>query len=459
MSIEEYRVALFAAADRVLDESPSPSYSVSLASTTRLSAGRLSVDSPAAGQILQLCALLAPEPIPVSLFSDVSAELLPQPLRETARSSLALHRAIGQIVRYGLGHLSSDGLRLHRLTQAILRHSLSTDIKDEIRMQVEMLLVGSRPDDAQDPRQWPVWARLVPHILALDPANAANPALRDLACEMAWYLLYRGDTQFALTLAQRFHEHWLAERGPDDRDSLEAASILASAYRNLGTYREARRLDEEVYERRRRLCGRDHPDTIAVANNLAISLRALGEVQAARELDEDNLIYHQQNDGEDHPNTLRSAINLAADLRELRDMQAARKLDEDTLVMMRRVLGDNHLHTLRLANYLAEDLRALGDVQAAHELDEDTFARMRRVLGDDHPYTLHAASKLAEDLRRLGDVHAAKNLDQDTLARMRRVLGDDHPETLRVADALRRPTDTKTPWYRRSLSYKFRKRS
>ena len=47
----------------------------------------------------------------------------------------------------------------------------------------------------------------------------------------------------------------------------------------MGRYAEARDLDQDTLDRRRRVLGEDHPDTLSSANNLATDLRELGEVR------------------------------------------------------------------------------------------------------------------------------------------------------------------------------------
>ena len=45
----------------------------------------------------------------------------------------------------------------------------------------------------------------------------------------------------------------------------------------MGRDAEARDLDQDILDRRRRVLGDDHPRTLTSANNLAADLRALGE--------------------------------------------------------------------------------------------------------------------------------------------------------------------------------------
>ena len=78
------------------------------------------------------------------------------------------------------------------------------------------------------------------------------------------------------------------------RHTLMAAHYLAWALLELGRYAEARDLNQDTLERRRRVLGDDHPDTLNSAHNLAVVLRELGDVQAARDLDQDTLARHRR---------------------------------------------------------------------------------------------------------------------------------------------------------------------
>jgi hypothetical protein len=342
------------------------------------------------------------------------------------------NRAVARISGQALARVDGRGLLMHRLTQAIIRGHLAPAASAAARADAAALLTAGHPGDAEYPSTWPGWARLMPHLLALDPAASA-PALSSLTVDAAWYLIRRGHVRGALDLAARLHQNLTARAGPDEPVTLDAAATLAAALRHSGNYGQARELDEDTLARRFRVLGQDHPKTLASASTVAAVLSALGEHQAARELNEDTLARRRRVLGEDHPDTLASAGSLAAVLSALGEHQAARELDEDTLVRRRRVLGEDHPRTLTSASYLAADLRELGEHEAARELIEDTLARRRLVLGEDHPSTLTSATALALVLFGLGEYEAARTLDEDTLARLRKVLGENHPETRRSA--------------------------
>jgi len=435
MTADEFLALLATRAGQLLAQGAPGSYPRSLAAATGLIADRLARQDPAAAELASVCAFLAPEPIPESLFT-AAVSVLPSELAARAADPLAWRQTLAHMTRQSLARIDHGGLQMHRLTQAILRGRLTPAQAAATRKYAEALLAASDPGDPPDPVTWPQWARLTPHVLAANLAATDTPALRELARHTCWYLIERGDIRTAYDLAGDLRQQWRGRLGEDHEHTLLAAHYLAWTLLEMGRYAESRDLNQDTLARRRRVLGQDHPDTLYSAHNLAISLRKLGDVAAARDLDQDTLARHRRVLGQDHPSTLRSATILATDLRELGELQAARDLDQDILARRRRVLGPDHPDTLASAGNLATDLRALGELQAARDLDHDTLARRRRVLGPDHPDTLASAGNLATDLRALGELQAARDLDHDTLARRRRVLGPDHPDTLGSARSL-----------------------
>ena len=432
MAAGEFVVLLRTRAGQLLAQGAPGSYPQSLAAATGLIADRLARQDPAAAELASVCAFLAPEPIPQSLFT-AAASVLPGELAARAADPLAWRQTLAHMTRQSLARIDHRGLQMHRLTQAILRERLTPAQAAATRRYAEALLAASNPGDPPNPVTWPRWARLTPHVLAADLAATESPALRELARYTCWYLIERGDARTAHDLATGLRQQWRDRLGEDHEHTLTAAHYLAWTLLEMGRHAESRDLNRDTLVRRRRVLGEDHPDTLYSAHNLAIDLRELGEVQAARDLNHDTLDRHRRVLGQDHPDTLRSATILAIDLRELGEVQAARDLDHDTLDRRQRVLGQDHPDTLRSASNLAIDLRELGEVQAARDLNHDTLDRRQRVLGQDHPDTLRSASNLAIDLRELGEVQAARDLNHDTLDRRQRVLGQDHPDTLASA--------------------------
>ncbi len=348
-------------AGRLLDHAAPGSYPRSLAAATWLIADRLAGDDPAAAQLADLCAFLAPVPVPEDVFTAAATEL-PGDLAARIADPLAWRQTLAHLTRQALARIDQRGLVMHRLTQAILRDRLTAGQADAVRARTEAILAASNPGTPGDPASWPRWTQLMPHLLAADLAATGIPGLRQLACDACHHLLVRADTSAAHDLASDLRQQWRDRLGDDHEHVLAIARYLAWALRLMGRYTEARELSQDILDRCRRVLGENHPITLRSANNLAAYLQDLGEVQAARNLGQDTLDRRRRVLGEDHPDTLGSSNNLAAYLRALGEVQAARDLDQDILDRRRRVLGENHPDTLSSANNLAIDLHDLGEV-------------------------------------------------------------------------------------------------
>ncbi|MDQ3764732.1 MAG: FxSxx-COOH system tetratricopeptide repeat protein, partial [Actinomycetota bacterium] len=395
--VDGYLTLLAERTTELLAHGSPATYPVSLAASVQITLDRLATQSLAALVLLCLAAYLAPEPIPLTLFTTHPVQL-PDPLATVAADPLAFTELTRLLRQHGLARVESTTLELHRLLAAILRTQPHQPPGLPI-LAIRLLRTAVPADDPwNNPPVWPAWHQLLPHVLV-----ATNPhrTLTGVGEDVAWLL-------------QRAAEY-LQTRGEPGL---------------------ARPLFERARDLRRSILGEDHPDTLESTGRLSSALWALAQYEPARQLGEDTLTRCRRVLGDDHPHTLRMAYFLVVVLWELGQYERACQLGEDTLTRLRRVLGDDHPHTLRMAYFLVVVLGGLGQYEPACQLGKDTLTRCRRVLGDDHPDTLHSASVLAGALWGLGQYEPARQLGEDTLTRCRRVLGDDHPDTLISASVL-----------------------
>src|SRR4051812_45166208 len=119
-------------------------YSGRIDTTWALSVHRLRGEDPAAVQLLEVAAFLAPEPIPLYLFSG-HADLLDEPLRATAADPDTLADTVGALVGYSLARRHSDGFQVHRLVQAVIRQQLCPDRQQVTAQRAVALLAAACP--------------------------------------------------------------------------------------------------------------------------------------------------------------------------------------------------------------------------------------------------------------------------------------------------------------------------
>lgn len=179
-SVDDYLTLLAERTTDLLAQGAPATYPVSLAASIQIALDRLTKESPPALQLLTLAAYLAPEPIPITLFTTH----LPDPLATAAADPLAFAELTRLLRQRGLARVKDTTLQLHRLFAAILRTQPHQQ-PDLPTVTVRLLRAAVPTDPADNPSVWPVWRQLLPHVLV------ATEALRSLGVaedDVAWML-------------------------------------------------------------------------------------------------------------------------------------------------------------------------------------------------------------------------------------------------------------------------------
>ena len=236
-----------------------------IATLWSLSLDRLRAAQPAAVQLLGLCAWLAPEPIPLDVFTD-HPEQLPAPLDRVASDALAFAETVGALVDYSLARRTDAGLLLHRLVQAVIRQPGPHQPEDPHPLPVVLdLLRADLPEEIVGaPQNWPRWRHLLSHVLAAtahhDDANpTAASATSWLLDSAAIYQQTHGQPATARPLLERALHIRETAYGPDHLEVATTLNHLAWVLRELGEPAAARPLLERALRIRETAYGPDHP--------------------------------------------------------------------------------------------------------------------------------------------------------------------------------------------------------
>ncbi|MFH0518048.1 FxSxx-COOH system tetratricopeptide repeat protein [Streptomyces sp. M41] len=204
----------------------------------QLSVRKLRTEQPQAVQLLELCALLAPEPIPLTLFTDG-----PHPPLPAAADPLSWDTTVGALAGLGLARRENSALLLHRLVQAAIRATMPDDRIATARVQLCGALLAAVPHDIHgDPAARPRWHGLLPHVLAVtkaDPPPQCAAQAGQLLRLAAEFLLSIGDRAMALPLCERalaLHESLDGQEAQIGFDLITMAQI----HRDLGAPGTAR---------------------------------------------------------------------------------------------------------------------------------------------------------------------------------------------------------------------------
>jgi tetratricopeptide (TPR) repeat protein len=433
ITVDEYLELLDERSSQLLSEGSPSSYPSSVAATWAVAFDRLGRESPAAVQLLQLCAFFGSDPIPIRLLTAGRyAPSLPSPLDDVIKDAIERRRMLRLIGRYALARVDpvTDSLQVHRLVQAVLRERLPAGQHASYRRAVHEMLVAANPGDPDNPRFHPQHAELSPHIGPSLAVEGDTNDIRTVVLDQIRYRDRRGDPDSSRELAEIARQVWHEKFGPDDTQTLIVSRFLVLAQWWLGRYEQASELIEDTLERLRRVFGDDHEHTLATANMFGADLRVRGRFIDALRHDEAGLARHRRVFGDDDPNTLRSANNLAVDLRLLGDFQQARELDTETLRCRQRVLRAENFEILNSTNGLARDLIGLGDYNGAREVLEGQLDTFRRQLGELHIEVLRASRTYTLTLRKLGEIDEARRLAEQNLDRHRLRFGELHHDML-----------------------------
>jgi tetratricopeptide (TPR) repeat protein len=232
-------------------------YQGTVDATFTLALDQLRKAKPAAGQLLELCALLAPDEIPLPLLLS-NPLLLPEPLAAAVADPLRQDGVAGVLYRQGLLTAdTADSARMHRLVQAVTLSHLPEADRHQRTVDAVRLLAELFPWQGENPDGWPRSAQLLAHTQAvLDHAHAmqlSSPVVAELLVRNGSYVWGRG---LDMRLARNMHEQAVA-------------------------------MYQRLYEG-------DHHNVARSLSNLGLDLRALGEPGRARELDEQALAMRER---------------------------------------------------------------------------------------------------------------------------------------------------------------------
>ena len=236
-------------------------YQGTVAATFTLALDQLRKTNLAAMQLMELCALLAPDELPLPLLLS-QPQLLPEPLSTVATDSVQHGEMVGMLYQRGL--LTRDvagSARMHRLVQDVTLAYLSDADRLQRTTEAVSLLDELLPSKTWEPDTWPQCGQLLAHIQALLNHGwvdqLSRPPLGSLLTRTGNYVWARGLDE---RLARQMHEQALAVAQRlfegDHPDVATGLSNLALDLRGLEDYERAREVDEQALAMRQRLAER-----------------------------------------------------------------------------------------------------------------------------------------------------------------------------------------------------------
>jgi tetratricopeptide (TPR) repeat protein len=370
--------------------------------------------SPAAAELLNLCAFFAPDDIPLEIVKE-GKEYLPPDLAGAVADPLQLNEALAALKAYSLVQREGDSLSLHRLVQAVTRDRLGEEERKQWAGVAVRVVNEAVPENIDtDVNCWPACPRLLAHGLAAaehaEKTRMEPEATSRLLNEMGLYVGGRAEFQQAKGLHERALAISLKALGPDHTNVATYQNNLGIVLHLLGDLPAARKQYELALASDLTTYGPDHPKVATDRNNLGSVLQNLGDLSAAREQLELALASGLKTYGQDHPLVAVYRSTLGLLLQALGDLPGAREQLELALGIDLRVYGSDHPEVATDRNNLGTVLSDLGDQPAAIAQYEQALAIQERFLPPEHPHNIKCFKNLAFCHEALGNLDQAAQL-------------------------------------------------
>ena len=281
-------------------------YPASVATTWSLSFEKVSQANPAAAELLNFCAYLAPDAIPEEILTAGAAHL-GAVLAHVVTNPLQLDQVCKEVLRFSLFQRAADGrtLTMHRLVQAVLRDTLPAETQQQWMQRAVHAVQATLP--TQEFASWALYERCPPHALVcatwIEHASLATIAALRLLSWVGSYLVDRARYGVAEPLLKRALAIWEQELGTNHPNTASGLNNLAGLYQAQGKYGEAEPLYQRVLVIREQELGANHPDTATSLNDLALLYQAQGKYEQAEPLYQRALAIREQQLGANHPTT------------------------------------------------------------------------------------------------------------------------------------------------------------
>ncbi|MFJ6081512.1 FxSxx-COOH system tetratricopeptide repeat protein [Streptomyces sp. NPDC092369] len=434
MLVDDYLDLLRQRSPEILHLDPNPDYPVSVAAAWDISLGRIKENNPGARELLDICACMAPEPVPLSILRKSRGIDITPNVDPILGEAIKLSRAIRALTQFSLVKLDlrTDTLQMHRLLQNVLLAKQGSEERERMRNAAHQLLSAAKPGHYASSQEWPAYQALLPHVLSSQAVTSSDAYVRELVYDTVLFLYYWGNHTGAADLAREAYGAWLAASGEENIHVIRISKILAFLLRIVGEAEESIQLNEEALELSRRVEVAPE-DLIDSMIELADARRFQGRFAEARDLGKEATERAGSLLGPDDTITLRAAHSWGVDLRLCGQFREALPMDQETARLRDEVFGPASSLTLNTLNAVATDMRESGDYPGARTFQEDVHRQARAALGDDNFLTLRIAGNLAVCRRRDGAITDAAKLSDETLSSFVVALGRHHPDSLSMA--------------------------
>ena len=414
---------------------PGSDENATVTTTWEISFQEIAEEHPAAAGLMNLCAFLAPDDIPLRIIVD-GAEHLPDELAVAVEDPLELDKAVMALRDYSLVEVGGEtpeerGLSIHRLVQAVTRERLSEEEQKTWAGAAVSVVNDAFPGEAYDVRNWPRCAQLAAHaVQAAGHAEGCTVAL-EAASRLLNQLGVYSQGRAELTQAKGYYERALAiaEKvyGPEHPEVAIRANNIGQILQDQGDLAEALKYTQRALAIDEKALGPEQPQVAIFANNIGTILQAQGDLAGALEYMKRALAIGEKVHGPEHPDVAIRANNIGQILQDQGDLAGALEYAKRALAIGEKVYGPEHPQVAIFASNIGTILQAQGDLAGALEYTKRALAISEKVYGPEHPQVAIFANNIGQILQDKGDLAGALEYAKRALTIGEKVYGPEHP--------------------------------
>jgi len=387
----------------------------SVATTFSLAFKQVADRSPAAADLIRVCAFLAPDAIPEEVFTLVGAAELGDNLAKLLTSSLEFVLAIKEAGRFSLidRNPANQSINIHRLVQEVVKNDMDDATQRlwaerTIRAMAQSFLIIE--NDEWPRREW-VLAHAQVCIEHVKKWQLEFP-------EAALWFHFNGYYLHKYTRyveAETFYQQALAMRekmlGPEHRDVVATLSHLARNYYAQGQFAQSESLWWQILEISKKTLDPMHPDLAAGLTGLATVYQAQGQLAEAEQIWQWILAISEKTLDPMHPDLAVSLNGLATLYHTVGQYAQAESLYQRALAIKEKSSGPEHPDVATILNNLAESYRKQSQFAQAEPLYQRALAIREKKLGSEHPIVATVLGNYAVLLRKTNRKAEAEKLE------------------------------------------------
>ncbi|HYU76516.1 MAG TPA: tetratricopeptide repeat protein, partial [Ktedonobacteraceae bacterium] len=449
-------------------------YGETVATTWLISFKRVEQQSPAASELLQLCAFLYPDAIPEDITLK-GGRAAGGELYNLSENALAFNSACEVLLNYSLirRNVTGNMLAIHRLVQAALQDRLDEDQQrkwaERTVLAIERVLSSAIGDEieqylpharrcANHIKHWDLKGEEVAHLLeqvadavyargwytqatplylqtlgALQELlGADHPHVMHSLLNVARVHMDRGLYDFAVLLYHQAHKKYESAFGPDHPVTMRCLSYLAQALLKAGNAQQAVDIGAVILKWHREL---QEPESSALALTHQVSaiVSALaGRIDLAEAYYLSAIQIYERVLGLEHPEVVRSLIDLGI-FYLLNDYNLpAEEYFQRALEIQQRMSAMDHPETARLLSGLAESAYRQRAYSRAEELGKQALGIRRQKLGFYHPTMVEKLHGIAVTLATQRKDEEAEQTFREAQTIAKDAGGEESPQYLQV---------------------------